>query len=51
MTSVTAGKHQRCVNKARSKVSGKWHLTLTSIDAAGAVTDTCESAITGSAKQ
>jgi hypothetical protein len=31
------------LNRARSKVSGKWHLKLTDHDSAGAVTDTCDS--------
>jgi hypothetical protein len=31
------------LNRARSKVSGKWHLKVTDHDSAGAVTDTCDS--------
>jgi hypothetical protein len=31
------------LNRARSKVSGKWHLKVTEHDSAGAVTDTCDS--------
>ena len=30
-------------NKARTKASGKWQLKVTDLDAAGAVTDTCDS--------
>ena len=51
-TSVTQGSISGALNKARSKMSGKWQLTLTEHDAAGAVTDTCESGvISWSAKQ
>ena len=39
-------------NKARTKASGKWTLKATDHDAAGAITDTCESgSITWTAKQ
>jgi hypothetical protein len=31
------------LNAARTKLTGKWHLKLTEHDAAGAVTDTCDS--------
>ena len=31
------------LNRARSKVSGTWHLKVTDHDSAGAVTDTCDS--------
>ena len=30
------------LNRARSKISGRWQFTLTEFDAAGAVTDTCD---------
>jgi hypothetical protein len=30
-------------NKARTKASGKWQFKVTALDAAGAVTDTCDS--------
>lgn len=40
------------INKARSKVSGRWQLKATEHDAAGAVTDTCDSgSVSWSAKQ
>jgi hypothetical protein len=39
-------------NKARTKASGKWSLKATDHDAAGAITDTCDSgSISWSAKQ
>jgi hypothetical protein len=39
-------------NRARTKVSGKWRLTITDYDAAGAVIDTCDSGtLSWSAKQ
>jgi hypothetical protein len=39
-------------NRARTKVSGKWRLRITYHDAAGAVTDSCDSGVVGwSAKQ
>ncbi len=51
-TTVSQGSISGALNKAQSKMSGKWQLTLTDHDAAGAVTDTCESGvITWSAKQ
>jgi hypothetical protein len=31
------------VNKARTKASGKWQIKVTDYDAAGTVTDTCDS--------
>ena len=40
------------LNSARTKLSGKWNLKLTDHDAAGAVTDTCDSgSISYKAKQ
>jgi hypothetical protein len=40
------------INKARTKVSGKWSFKLTDHDASGAVTDTCDSgSVAWSAKQ
>jgi hypothetical protein len=40
------------LNKARTKITGKWTLKVTDRDAAGAVTDTCEATnISWSAKQ
>jgi hypothetical protein len=40
------------INKARSKASGRWNLKLTERDAAGTVTDTCDSgSVSWSAKQ
>jgi hypothetical protein len=40
------------INKARSKVTGRWQLKATEHDAAGAVTDTCDSGVVSwSAKQ
>ena len=51
-TSVYQGSISGAINKARSKVTGKRQLTLTERDAAGAVTDTCESGVLSwSAKQ
>jgi hypothetical protein len=39
-------------NKARTKASGKWSFKATDHDAAGAVTDTCDSgSVSWSAKQ
>jgi hypothetical protein len=39
-------------NKARTKVSGKWSLKATDRDAAGAITDTCDSgSVSWTAKQ
>jgi hypothetical protein len=37
------GSMSGALNRARSRVSGRWQLKLTVYDAAGAVTDTCES--------
>jgi hypothetical protein len=43
-TSVVAqGSLSGSFNRARMKASGKWNLKLTFLDAAGAVTDTCDS--------
>jgi hypothetical protein len=40
------------LNAARTRLSGKWRLTLTDHDAAGAVTDTCDSgSVSWKAKQ
>jgi hypothetical protein len=40
------------LNRARSKVSGRWQLKITEHDSAGAVTDTCDSgSISWTAKQ
>jgi hypothetical protein len=37
------GSMSGALNRARSRASGRWHLKLTVYDAAGAVTDTCDS--------
>jgi hypothetical protein len=39
------------LNRARSKVSGKWHLKVTYLDNADGVIDTCQTTIAWSAKQ
>lgn len=51
-TSVYEGTVSGALNSARSKISGKWQLKLTEHDAAGTVTDTCDSGVVSwSAKQ
>jgi len=46
------GSMRGAFNKARTKVSGKWSLKVTEHDAAGAVTDTCDSGnVSWTAKQ
>ena len=42
-TSDFEGSFSGAFNKARTKVSGKWSFKATDHDAAGAVTDTCDS--------
>jgi hypothetical protein len=37
------GSASGALNKARTKMSGKWQLKITDHDASGAVTDTCDS--------
>ena len=39
------------LNRARSKVSGRWQLKVTFFDNAGAVTDTCSVSVSWTAKQ
>jgi hypothetical protein len=51
-SSAFQGSISGALNRARSKVSGKWRLKITDYDAAGAVVDTCDSGSVGwSAKQ
>jgi len=46
------GSASGAVNKARTKMSGKWQLKVTDHNAAGAVTDTCDSgSVSWKAKQ
>jgi hypothetical protein len=42
-TSDFEGSISGTLNRARSKVSGRWHFRITDYDTAGAVTDTCDS--------
>jgi hypothetical protein len=39
------------LNRARTRVSGRWHLKITLYDTAGALTDTCSVSVSWSAKQ
>jgi hypothetical protein len=49
---ISQGSISGTFNRARTKVSGKWRLMITDYDAAGAVTDTCDTGLLGwSAKQ
>jgi hypothetical protein len=51
-TSDFEGSISGALNSARSKVTGKWQLKLTERDAAGTVTDTCDSgSVSWTAKQ
>ena len=46
------GSLRGALNKARTKLSGKWQLKVTDHDASGAVTDTCDSgSVSWKAKQ
>lgn len=45
------GSFSGSLNRARSRVSGRWQLKVTLYDSAGAVTDTCSNSVSWTAKQ
>jgi hypothetical protein len=45
------GSTSGALNRARSRVSGRWRAKVTSYDSAGAVTDTCSASVSWAAKQ
>ena len=50
-TSDWQGSISGSVNRARSRVSGRWYLKITFYDNAGVLTDTCSTSVSWTAKQ